>query len=78
MNQQHQADDNFEGGDQGREATGQREPTSQASGTQQETREANLPSRAAVVHQHLRLEGQKSSQETPWRCYGQPLRRGFR
>ena len=59
MNQQHQADDNFEGGDQGREATGQREPTSQASGTQQETREANLPSRAAVVHQHLRLEGQK-------------------
>ena len=40
MSQHHQADDNFEGGDQGREATGQREPTSQASGTQQETREA--------------------------------------
>ena len=59
MNQDHQADDNFEGGDQQSEVLSQRESAPQNADPQKEEREAKLPSRAAVVHQHLRLEGQK-------------------
>ncbi|WP_404375415.1 formate/nitrite transporter family protein [Vreelandella aquamarina] len=59
MHQQHQADDNFEGGEEHGEDSSRSESSSSEDSSPKEEREAKLPSRAAVVHQHLRLEGQK-------------------
>ena len=35
-----------------------------------EVREENLPSRAAAVHEQIRMEGEKSWSATGWRCCG--------